>query len=600
MLPIRLAANDVDMSDNGLITCMPMPSNAIPPKRIDQAQFSGSDTAIRKERFECIHGWTTSKQRMPNLCRTSSNVQFQDETAKLHEQFGRMRQTRCGHKRCDHVTNLGDGKLEHLHAASTLLISKPSLVCDFPECPNDQARVAGGNRLQSHDEELRLGWTEDTALLTRPQRQSYDGMPVRNIYAPDLQQRQIVSLFNSFMVPAKQNIPAFYPRKPHWLEELALIQGEDPLLDTALRAVSLVYLSLSQNTPHLLLESRKLYGRSLRLLSRALCHPCRAWSSEALSTTVLLSLYEVFSPNNNTRTGYDSWTKHAGGAGALMQLHGPKAHRHGLNQSVFIQYRMALVIQAFKDGRPCFLDSPEWRKLGSYIQEEAQKAVTDRHGREILAIREDFFMELVRLPGVVSDARNVATLTRVPGRNRNSVMNDIITRAKRHRANMKASMMRLDLALENIQQAVREYTHVPQDPIFPISYAYLNVIIGSHYVAYWNALMRINTVLICLEEDAFARQLYTRENIEAARKVCGSVDYMLTCSFRGPCHTSFALSTAMFCLESAKEKEWVVRKLLNIGEKLGMAKRLAHSGDGLTGALGKVTDELKQIKEGAC
>ncbi|ERF74030.1 hypothetical protein EPUS_03845 [Endocarpon pusillum Z07020] len=530
-----------------------------------------------------------------------SNVQFQDETAKLHEQFGRTRQTRCGNQKCDHVTDLGDRKLEHLHGASSLLISKPSLVCDSPKSPNDQARVAGGNQLKGHDEELRLGWTEDTALPRRPQLQSYDGMLVRNIYAPDLQQRQIVSMFNSFMLPANQNIPAFCRRKPHWLEELASIQGKDSLLDTALRAVSLVYLSLSQNTPHLLLESRKLYGRSLRLLSRALCDPCRGWSSEALSAAVLLSLYEVFSPNNNTRTGYDSWTKHAGGAGALMQLRGPKAHRHGLNKSVFIEYRMALVIQAFMDGRPCFLDNPEWRKLGRYIQEEAQKAVTDRHGREILAIREDFFMELVRLPGVVSDARNIAKLTRVPGRNRKSVMNDIVTRAKIHRANMKASMMRLDLALENIRQAVREYTNVPQDPIFPISYAYPNVIIASHYVAYWNALMRINTVLIYFEEDAFARQLYARENIEAAQNVCRSVDYMLTCSFRGPCHVSFALSTGMFCLESAKEKEWVVRKLSNIGEKLGMAKRLAHShsGDGLFGALRKVTDELKQIKEGA-
>lgn len=528
-----------------------------------------------------------------------SNVQFQDETAKLHEQFGRVRQTRCGNKKSDHVTNLGDSKLEHFHGVSSLLISKPSLVCNSSESPNHQARVAGGNRLNNHGGELRLGWSEDTALPTRPRLQSYDGVLVRNIYAPDLQQSQIVSIFNSFMVPTTQNIPAFCRRKPHWLEELALIQGEDPLLDTALRAVSLVYLSLSQNTPHLLLESRKLYGRSLCLLSRALCDPCRGWSSEALSATVLLSLYEVFSPNNNTRTGYDSWTKHAGGAGALMQLHGPKAHRHGLNRSVFIEYRMALVIQALKDGRPCFLDDPEWRKLCRYIQEEAQKAVTDKHGREILAMREDFFMELVRLPGLVSDARNVAKLTRVPERNRRSVMNDIITRAKKHRASMKASVMRLDIALDNIQQAVREYTNVPQDPIFPISYAYPNVIIGSHYISYWNALMRINIILISFEEDAFARQLYTRENIEAARNVCRSVDYMLTCSFRGPCHISFALSTGMHCLESAKEKEWVVRKLLNIGEKLGMAKRLAHSGDGLSGALKKVTDELGRIEEGA-
>ena len=404
-------------------------------------------------------------------------------------------------------------------------------------------------------------------------------------------------MFNSFMLPAKQSIPAFCRRNPHWLEELALIQGVDPLLDTALRAVSLVSLSLLQNTPHLLHESRKLYGRSLRLLGRAVCDPCRGWSSEALSATFLLSLYEVFSLNNETRAGYGSWTRHAGGASALMQLHGPRAHRHGLNKSVFLEYRMALVMQAFKDGRPCFLDDPEWRELGRYIQEEAQRAVTDRHGREILAIRENFFMELVRLPGVVSDARNVAELTRVPGKNRKSIMNDIITRAKIHRANMKALAMRLDLALDNIQQAVREYTSAPQDPIFPISYAYPNVLIGSHYVCCWNALMLMNIILICFEEDAFARQLYTRENIEAAQNVCRSVNYMSTSSFRGPCHISFALSTGMYALENAKEKEWVVRELSKMGEKLGMAKTLPHSGGGLMGVLRKVIDELGRIEE---
>jgi Fungal specific transcription factor domain len=103
------------------------------------------------------------------------------------------------------------------------------------------------------------------------------------------------------------------------------IQGSNTLLDNTFRAVSLARLSLLYRNPNLMHESRKLYGRSLVLLNKALSDQRQGRSSETLSATILFSFYEMFSSSHETSAGYDSWVKHAGGAGALMRLRGPNA-----------------------------------------------------------------------------------------------------------------------------------------------------------------------------------------------------------------------------------------------------------------------------------
>lgn len=154
-----------------------------------------------------------------------------------------------------------------------------------------------------------------------------------------------------------------------------------------MRAVSLVYLSPPQNSPHLLHESGELYERSLGFLSRAICDLLSRLPSEALAATVLFSFSEIFSPNNEASERYNSWA-HAGGPGAVMQLRRPRVHPHGLDRSIFLGNRMALIIHAFKDGRPCFSEDIECRKLCRQIHQEAQIVIIDRNEREILDIRD--------------------------------------------------------------------------------------------------------------------------------------------------------------------------------------------------------------------
>jgi hypothetical protein len=128
-------------------------------------------------------------------------------------------------------------------------------------------------------------------------------------------------------------------------------------------------------------ESRKLYGRPLGPLNKALSDQRQGRSSEVLSATTLFSFYEIFPSNHETSAGYDSWAKHAGGPGALRRLRGPNAHRHRLDRSMFLVYRNALVIEAFESGEPCFLDHPEWRRLAADIHEETHKTMSKADGR---------------------------------------------------------------------------------------------------------------------------------------------------------------------------------------------------------------------------
>jgi hypothetical protein len=174
---------------------------------------------------------------------------------------------------------------------------------------------------------------------------------------------------------------------------------------------------------------------------------------------------------------------------------------------MFLAYRNALVIEAFESGEPCFLDDPEWRRLAADIQEETQ-TMSKADGRYILVISEDFFKELVRLPSAFSHTQNVAAFTRAARGNRKRVLAKVTSRTKKHRAKLKALSLRFGLALHHIEQEIAEHPSDPHDPIFTTRYKYPNIFMASHYVGYWNVLMVMNTILVSLDNDTSARDVY--------------------------------------------------------------------------------------------
>jgi Fungal specific transcription factor domain/Fungal Zn(2)-Cys(6) binuclear cluster domain len=526
----------------------------------------------------------------------ASDIQFQDETERLHEKFGRNRSKDDDDKNLQNFATPTDNIPTSSDSSSQPTPEPTPFTASPSSSKTDWALVTSLDRPEDIWSQLNLEWNEHTAMPTRPFSSS-DSFFECSTYCPDAQQRQLFSLFTSSMAPANQQTPQIFRKHGNWLNQLSAMQGLDPLLDNTFRAVSLAHLSLVNHNPNLMHESRKLYGRSLGLLSKALSDPYQGRSSETLSATILLSFYEMFSSNHETSMGYDAWVKHAGGAGALMQARGPKAHRHGLDRSMFLAYRNALVIEAFESGRSCFLDEPEWRNLAAEIHEEVHYTLPKGGEKEILYRSEDFFNELIRLPGVLSDARHLAALTRAVGGNRRQAIDGIVSRTKKHRAKLTMLYLSLDNALRNIQQERKEYPSISQDPLFPISYSYPNIFTASHYVGYWNVLMIMNVIPITFDADTTTHQGYIAENVQAGRHVCRSVEYMSTSSFLGPFFITFALRTSMYALQTDEEKQWVVKKLLEIGEKLGMAKQITGPDRGLSSALRRGMEELDRIEE---
>lgn len=177
-------------------------------------------------------------------------------------------------------------------------------------------------------------------------------------------------------------------------------------------------------------------------------------------------------------------------------------------------------------------------------------------GRCILETSENFFKELVRLRSAsFSDAQNVAALTRAARGNRERVLSKTMPRTKKHRAKLKALSLRFDLALRHIEQEIAEHPSDPHDPVSTTRYKYPNIFMASHYVGYWNVLMVMNTILVSLDNDTSARDVYVLENIESARKVCKSAEYMSTSSLLGLFFLTFALRTSLYVLDSDDEKQ---------------------------------------------
>lgn len=73
-------------------------------------------------------------------------------------------------------------------------------------------------------------------------------------------------------------------------------------------------------------------------------------------------------------------------------------------------------------------------------------------------------------------------------------------------------------------------------------------------------------------DTAKRRQMYMTENRYGAQQICKSVEDVSTSVFFGPVFLIFALRVMGRMLGSREEKEWVVRKLENLGRTWGVAK----------------------------
>ena len=79
-----------------------------------------------------------------------------------------------------------------------------------------------------------------------------------------------------------------------WLGQMAQRSKRSPALVWAIRAISIAQLGKQANDEALTQTSRRVYGKALMKLNEALQDREEGLSSDTLSATVLLSIYEIF------------------------------------------------------------------------------------------------------------------------------------------------------------------------------------------------------------------------------------------------------------------------------------------------------------------
>lgn len=383
-----------------------------------------------------------------------------------------------------------------------------------------------------------------------------------SIYSPYVAQEQLLHTFSSALAGhGPLLLPHQMRNHQNWLSQLPNYFGFG-LLDTAVRAVSLVHLGRVQQSEAYVQESAKFYGKALRLLNKALSNDVKGMSTETLSATILLSFYEMFASDSN-----QSWVRHSGGAGMLMRIRGPNRHLTGMDRDVYLAYRHTIVIDAFMRDDACFLAEPEWLEMARKIHEDLRATGIPPERQEIFDLAEEFYLEHVQIPAILKDSRELDHFQRIMTPDQYSAQRELVlARARLHRANLKSINLRFRDALE--RQGLSTATMETEDPVFPKQYIFGNIFIASTHTGHWTITIALNLILKGIEKDVAPEKqdLYVMENREMCREICRTTPFMLTSSFLGPFFVIFGLRLCLMVFEPGRERDWVVRRLTHIGD----------------------------------
>lgn len=429
------------------------------------------------------------------------------------------------------------------------------------------------------------------------------------LLAPNVMQDQLLA---NFIASLREPVLASTFRSHNsWLTEVALRPSLSDSLTWAVRAISISNLGRKAEDPELIEVSRFLYGKSLLKLKRTLEDKDEGLSSDTLSATILLSFYEVFNCTNDY-----AWIRHAGGAGRLIQLRGPDRHRSGFGRTVFLACRTSVIMDAFQQHIPCFLEAPPWRKLCWDLHQDKSPA-------PLIFTDEEYFQELVKYPAFLREVNQAIgnPNTKVESFSR------LHTKGLTNRSNFHSIHDRMG---QEMLAAGTGPTNKPsslQDSPFPVVYTYPDIHIATHYCCYWTIMCAMNIAVLGLEAKIASIQAvqpqpppreaqglpvpapvpsnhgtqaspspersdphpriispfwaaaksrgnaptYVAENAGYAREICKSVEFMYRTPFLGPLFLVVALRMALRMFISEEEKAWIVRMLKDIGKRMGFA-----------------------------
>ncbi|KAH8700107.1 hypothetical protein BGW36DRAFT_292557 [Talaromyces proteolyticus] len=171
---------------------------------------------------------------------------------------------------------------------------------------------------------------------------------------------QVLSYFLEKYMPASMTSYRTFETPSSWIRGLPNLLGRWEILDTALTALCLAYISDSSHNNAYMQESQRFYSAVLRRLGSLPLDSMKSANDGVLATTMIMAMYELF---HCTYQGLHGWMFHVKGACRLLELRGPPSQALPLNLSLYSRVRITAIWDAYGTRKPLFLARPEWQGL---------------------------------------------------------------------------------------------------------------------------------------------------------------------------------------------------------------------------------------------
>ncbi|KAJ6039598.1 hypothetical protein N7444_008503 [Penicillium canescens] len=188
-----------------------------------------------------------------------------------------------------------------------------------------------------------------------------------------------------------------------WTTYVAQHGGKSPAFDVAVYSMNLVFMGYTHIDDKLQRSSQELYSKALRLFGDRIRDEAAMKSRESVSITIMLSLFEAYSPTNP-----NSWAHHAGGTALLMALRGPEAHLTGFDRCLYLSFRSFIVAEAFLNDKCCIFERPEWQAHVHQVRrEDMADPRVDGPIALFIDLQDRIFIEVANIPGLLFESRRL-------------------------------------------------------------------------------------------------------------------------------------------------------------------------------------------------
>lgn len=179
--------------------------------------------------------------------------------------------------------------------------------------------------------------------------------------------------------------------------------GSKLYFDACVSCISAEYLAHLTGDARIRQFSRQKYSRALGEVRKALDSD-EASSDSLLLAVILLAFFEM-----NTQTTREAWIYHSRAIKRLMMNRPMEFYLSGVGRICHFAYRPFLMAMALYEGEECFLSEDHWQTIASVLR--AQDSQKKSEWAIYITVYETIFMELVKCPGYIKQARDITSLT---------------------------------------------------------------------------------------------------------------------------------------------------------------------------------------------